>query len=100
MGKRKFKDSDFMETCDKLWEQFDQDRSAITTQYQELRGFLSGSPDRYAACGDTLAKYAELMTKQTAQILEFLKMMKKDEREDTGLSEDELIKISEEIKKK
>ncbi len=50
--------------------------------------------------GDTLAKYAELMTKQTAQVLEFIKLMKKDEKEDNTLSEEELQKISEELKSK
>lgn len=55
--------------------------------------------ERYAVAGDVLAKYAELLTKQTAQILEFIKVMKKDEKESNSLSEDELIKISEELKK-
>jgi hypothetical protein len=100
MAKKKFKDTDFLETCDKLWQQFAEDRECITNQYKELRTLLSGSPDRYAVSGDTLAKYAELMTKQTAQILEFIKLMKKEEKEDNSLSEDELLKISEEIKKK
>jgi hypothetical protein len=100
MAKRKFKESDFFETCDKLWQQFGEDRTAILDQYQELRGFMSGSPDRYAACGDTLAKFSDSLLKQTAQILEFVKLMKKDEKEDNSLSEEELNKISEEIKKK
>lgn len=100
MARKKFKDIDFYETCDKLWQQFSEDRHLITNQYQELRMLLSGSPDRYAVSGDTLAKYAELMTKQTAQVLEFIKLMKKDDKEDNTLSEEELQKISEEIKHK
>lgn len=100
MARKKFKDIDFYETCDKLWQQFSEDRLLITNQYQELRGLISGSADRYAVSGDTLAKYAELMTKQTAQVLEFIKLMKKDEKEDNTLSEEELQKISEELKSK
>lgn len=50
--------------------------------------------------GDTLVKSAELLIKQSAQILEFLKMIKKDEKEDNSLSDEELQKISEELKAK
>lgn len=100
MSKKKFKDIDFYETCDKLWQQFAEDRQLITEQYKELKGVISGSADRYAVSGDTLAKYAELMTKQTAQLLEFIKVMKKEEKEDNTLSEEELQKISEELKSK
>ena len=100
MAKKKFKDSDFLETVDKLWQQFQEDREMVKDQYTELRTFLSGSPDRYAVSGDTLAKFSETLLKQTAQVLEFIKLIKKDEKEDNSLSDDELLKISEEIKKK
>ncbi len=55
--------------------------------------------ERYVVSGEVLAKYAELHTKQTAQVLEFLKLIKKEEKEESsGFSQEEIMRISEQIK--
>lgn len=89
-----------METCEVLWEQFQEDRALLKEQYGELRKLVSGSVERYSVVGDTLGKYAELMTKQTSQVLDFLKMIKQDEKESETLSQEDLLKISESLTKK
>jgi len=44
----------------------------------ELRAYILENPDRYAINGDTLAKYTELCVKQTSQVMELVKLAKKD----------------------
>ena len=50
--------------------------------------------------GDTLAKFAELLTKQTGEVVELLKIKQKERDDDESLSELDINKISDEISKK
>ena len=55
--------------------------------------------ERYVVSGEVLAKYADLFSKNTAQVLEFLKLIKKEEDEkDGGFSQEEIMRISEQMK--
>lgn len=79
--------------------QFEEDRTAVTEQYQDLKKFIKDNPDRYMTNGDTLAKYAELMIKQTAQIIELAKLASKQNKDDSSdLDEADLDFISDKIK--
>jgi len=99
MSKRKFKDADFVETCDLLWQQFAEDREYIKNQYLELKTMTSGSAERYSVLGEIMAKTSELLLKQTAQILDFVKLIRKDEEEKgNSLSSEEIERISRELK--
>lgn len=96
---QKLGNQDLEEVYDKIWHQFMEDRREIRSMFHELRGMLSGSSERYAINGDTLAKYAELMTKQTAQLIEFVKTTKKKDEGDLSLSADDLKFVADEIEK-
>ena len=82
---------------DLAWNQFKIDRETIIKQYEDLRIWINGDQNRYAFSGDTLAKYAELLIKQTAQVLELVKMAHKSQEDDGSLSKEELADISDEI---
>jgi hypothetical protein len=84
---------------DKLEQQLNEDRELIMEAYQDLRSML-GSPQDFAVNGSTLAKLAELLMKQTGQVLELSKIKSKKDKDDNDeLNENDLEKISEEIKK-
>ena len=55
---------------------------------------LADPGTRFVESGDTLAKYGDLMIKQTAQILELLKLKEKNSKNDDDLDEDDLEQIS------
>ena len=60
-----------------------------------------GSIEKVAVLGDSMVKTSDLLIKQTGQLLEFLKVSKKDEKsdkEDLTLSEEDKIGISEALK--
>jgi hypothetical protein len=82
---------------DLAWHQFQEDRKAISEQYADLKNYISADNQRYAFNGDTLAKFADLMVKQTAQVLELIKMAHDSVEEDGSLSKEELEDISKEI---
>jgi hypothetical protein len=85
---------------DHLWGQLTEDRESIKEVFFELKGLLSGSIERYAVSGDTLAKYGDLLVKQTSQVVELIKVLQKDKEDTEDLSEEDLRKISEEINEK
>lgn len=93
-------DEDVGAIYDLAWRQLKEDRDDILGAYHELRGLLSGSMERYAVSGDTLAKFADMRVKQTGQVVELLKIMHKNKEADDGLSFDDFEKIKESIDKK
>jgi gas vesicle protein len=82
---------------DKAWQQFKEDREAVMEQYADLKAYIAANNERYAISGDTLAKYAELMIKQTSQIVELVKLAKKETQGDASFNEDDLKHINEQI---
>ena len=87
------------EVLDKLWQQFADDRKEVDEIYKDLKALIKGSTLGYEINGDTLAKYAELRIKNTAQILELIKVLKKDDKGGDTLTPSELNQINEELKK-
>lgn len=84
---------------DLAWGQFREDRESVMEIYQDLRAKCSGSVTAYSECGDTLGKYAELMIKQTGQVVELIKLAHKSHKEDGSLNEDDWNEIADAIKK-
>lgn len=84
---------------DLVWGQFKEDREAVMDQHKDLKAYIAVNNERYAISGDTLAKYAELMVKQTAQIIELIKIAKK-EGGDNELSLEDYKRISKAIEEK
>jgi len=84
---------------DKAWQQFKEDRDLIMDQYQDLKKYIAANNDRYAISGDTLAKYAELMIKQTNQVIELIKLTKKTVDSTDSLSQDDYDEIVKQIEK-
>lgn len=80
-----------------VWSQVQEDRADILSTYQELKVMLSGSMEKWAVCGDTLAKFADMRVKQTAQVVELLKILKKEKDSDESFTEEELEKIKNSI---
>lgn len=93
-------DGDVIEIYDLAWSQAREDREIVMDLYKDLRVLVSGSAERYAVCGDTLAKYAELLTKQTGQVIELLKIVHKNKQSDESLTEAEIDKITQSISNK
>lgn len=86
-----------MEVLDLAWSQSKEDREIVVDLYKNLHQLVRDNPERYAVSGDTLAKYAELLTKQTGQVIELVKILHKNKKEDDNLSEDELESIQKSI---
>ena len=84
---------------DLLWRQFAEDRRELNEIYQDLKNTVKGSPESYAVSGDTLAKYAELLLKQTAQVLDFSKAIQKIIKSDDSISPEDLEEINSQIEK-
>lgn len=82
-----------------LWTRFQEDRETLQTQYEHLRKQIHDQPERYAINGDTLAKYAELLIKQTSQVVEVVKLAVKDKKPDSDLSDIDIEMINKEIQK-
>jgi hypothetical protein len=91
-----------LEDLDKLiWAQLKEDREMIVSQYKEIREMASGSIEKVAVLGDSMVKTSDLLIKQTGQLLEFLKVSKKEEKntsEELSLSEEDKMNISEALK--
>jgi len=84
-----------------LFKQFKEDRELIMKQYEEIKALVgSDSPERVAVLGESMVKTSDLLLKQTAQLLEFVKISKKDasKSEDLTLSEEDKIGINEALK--
>jgi gas vesicle protein len=100
----KFEKEDVGALVELIQKNFEEDRGLIKSQYDDLREYIQEVKDRYAVSGDTLAKYAELLIKQTGQVLELVKIIKKDDGTSTDLTEEDFKhikkRIEEEAKKK
>ncbi len=90
---------DLASLYDLAWGQFKEDRDSVIEIYQDLKAKCSGSVTAYAECGDTLGKYAELMIKQTGQVVELIKLAHKSHKDEGGFSLGDLEHINEEIEK-
>lgn len=100
MSEKKPTIKDLDSLCDKALDQLQEDRTAIIEQYDALRAILTERPEQYAISGDTLAKYAELRLKQSAQLIEIMKLAAKKNPENEELSDEEVASIYKEIKGK
>jgi len=91
---------DLVEMYDTLQRQLVEDRETITKLYGDLK-VLVIDKDEYAIHGPTLAKFAELMIKQTEQLVEIITLNQKNDKgeKDSGLDEDERNKVFDEISK-
>lgn len=90
-------DDDVLEIYDLIWSQSKEDRELVMELYRDLKALVAGNPERYAVSGDTLAKYAELLTKQTAQLVDLLKILHKNKQQDSALTDEEMDKIKKSI---
>lgn len=84
-----------------LFKQFKEDRQLIMKQYEEIKALVgSDSPERVAVLGESLVKTSDLLLKQTAQLLEFVKITSKEKpkEENLTLSEEDKIGINEALK--
>ena len=84
---------------DLAWNQFKEDREMAVKQYNDLKKYIDDEPNRYNVVGEALAKYADLMIKQTGQVLELVKLAKKSHEEDGELSQEDMDEIKEELEK-
>ncbi len=75
---------------DQLLSQLDQDRATILEVYTELKKQVVDKND-YALHGLTLAKFLEILTKQTNQVLDLLKSEEKNKGADQGTLTEDLV---------
>lgn len=92
-------DEEISEIYDLLWGQLKEDREIVLELYKELKALVKDNPERYAISGDTLAKFGDLLLKQTVQVQELLKIAQKQKNEERAITEHDLEKIAEEINK-
>jgi DUF1009 family protein len=97
--KKKDADEALAEIYDKIWDQFAEDRSSIKDVYDDIKSLTSGNVERLVVLGDSLTKCAELMTKQTSQIIELLKIAekKKERDDDDTLSKEDIDAIYKQV---
>jgi len=95
--KDKIEATDIALLYDLAWNQFREDRSIVLEQYKDLRAFIAADNTRYAFSGDTLSKMSDQLVKQTAQVLELIKLAHDSTEEDGSLSKEEIAEITEEI---
>lgn len=87
--------SKLLDMIDKQWRE---DRDAITTSYESLRGMIT-NPQDFAMNGMNLTKILEIMTKQTGQLVDLVKIIYKEEKEPNSLDGRDVENIFDEIKK-
>lgn len=84
---------------DKMWTQVEQDREIIHEMYNEFKSLTDGNPERLVVLGDNLTKSAELLMKQTSQVIEMIKIQEKkaESAESEGLTKQELDEIYQKV---
>jgi len=84
----------------KALDQAEEDRDTLLKLFNDLQTKIEGL-EQYALHGQTLGKYAELLVKQTSQLVELAKLTSKNINEtDSTLSIADLEQAQEEIDKK
>jgi hypothetical protein len=96
-NKYKLEEEDLLALYNQTLGQFDEDRKAIKELYSELKDYVDHEPHRWGEVGDTLGKYAELMVKQTNQVIELVKIAAKAREEDSALSDADYDFINDQI---
>tara|TARA_Y100000310_G_scaffold242838_1_gene247050 strand:- start:9463 stop:9747 length:285 start_codon:yes stop_codon:yes gene_type:complete len=76
------------------------DREQTTQLLQDLIHYLAGADERHKEVGITAAKYVETLQRSNEQLVKIAALKKKDDLDDTSLSEDERAEIFEELNKK
>jgi len=74
------------------------DRGILQELYNDLKQKCVNAQD-YAVNGSNLAKYAELLIKQTGQMIDYVKISKPKDNDVGNLSEDEKDDLFEEIER-
>ena len=98
MTSKKIKETDLVELYDMLQSQLVEDREAIVNLYNDLKSKVVAKDD-YVLNGQNLAKYAELMSKCTAQLIEIIKINKERTYREDELSEDDVHGVYKELEK-
>ena len=85
----KIEKKDLVELYDWLQSQLVEDREKIVDLYDSLKNQVSSRED-YAIHGLTLSKFAEIMVKQTSQLLEIIRINQKEiKKDDFNLNDDD-----------
>ena len=80
-----------------MWRQVTEDRERIIDLYDSLKK-QDNSAEEFAINGQTLSKYAEVMIKQTAQLIEIIRINQKEiQKEDIELNEEDRKDLYKEI---
>jgi len=82
MSRKVVKTEDISELYDLAWNQMKEDRESVVDIYNDLKKMIQGDRQGYAVSGDTLAKYAEILVRQTNQIVELIKIAHKNKDDD------------------
>ena len=66
-------------------------------QFKDLSDITKGNAGQLAVNGDVLAKFGDLLIKNTSQVLELMKALQKQKEKDDTLSPEDWERISKEI---
>lgn len=97
MSKSDLTDDDLLDVYDLVWSQTKEDREIVMEAYKNLHSLVKDNPERFAVSGDTLVKFADLLTKQTGQIIEIMKILRKDKKSDDEFTPEDLEAIKNSI---
>jgi len=89
---------DLLEAQDLLWSQLKEDREFIKDMFTNISNTVKGNPTQMAVNGDILAKFGDLLIKNTSQVLELTKTLSKEKENDDSLSPEDWDNISKAIK--
>lgn len=95
---RKVQAEDIAVLYDKVWGFIHDDRERLVDMFEDLKDYIVAEKARYAENGDTLAKYGDLLVKQSSQLIDLIKIAKKSHEDEGELTDDDLKMIEEEIK--
>jgi len=97
MSEKKIEASDVDQLYKLVSEQFKEDREFAVEAYKKLKEYIDKDPQLFLESGDTLAKYGELLIKQTAQVVDLIKLSSKQQVDEGDLTEGDLSAIQNEI---
>ena len=80
------------ETIEMVFEQLEEDRKKITASYEHFSEKITEIND-YVVAGQNLNKCLELMTKQTAQLLDVAKLLENKKQRSNEIDEEDVAQI-------
>lgn len=97
--REKMEAQDLARLYDKIWRQINEDREIVLKQYAFLKEKCEADQNFLNFHADVLVKSSESLIKQSAQVLELVKMAKDQAEDDGELSRETMDEVREELER-